>query len=61
MAPQSEWEDVTPSRPPTIFPAAFPGRCNNCGDHFDTDDPIGYLNNEIACEICTLEVMESDG
>lgn len=62
------WENVTPPpprrrKPIRIFPAAFPGRCNDCGFTISTYDPIGYnADDEICCEICLYQDdrMEQD-
>ena len=35
-----------------LFPARFPGECENCGDSFDEAELIGYAEDMLMCEIC---------
>lgn len=59
-ATSDDWIDVTPAAPvrgPRIFGAAYHGKCNVCGFPFDEGDPIGYCEDEIACELCVYEQL----
>lgn len=49
---------VRPRRPGNhlkTFLARYDGVCRHCGDEFEAGDPIGYIDDEIACFNCVRE------
>lgn len=38
-----------------LFSASFPGTCSHCGTHIEEGDSIGYLDDEIVCDVCHTE------
>jgi hypothetical protein len=43
-----------------VFTAAFPGRCNECGDEIEIGDDVQYVDDELVHEDCNPELFGDD-
>ena len=38
-----------------LFPAQYYGSCSHCMEPIEPGDWVGYVDDEIACELCVEE------